>query len=174
MVVTALIVGACAGGSVGRPAHDESVTTTEAGMQLTSTAFAAEGSIPPRHTCDGDDVSPPLTVRQVPDAAVTLVLVMDDPDAPSGVWDHWIAYDIPVSENIPESVEPLGTPGKNSWGRTGYGGPCPPGGTHRYFFTMYALDTTLGLAPGVDKQGVLEAMEGHVLAEASLMGRYGR
>lgn len=167
-------VGACSADSVERPVHEASQTTTETGMQLTSSAFEHEGVIPERYTCDGADVSPPLTLSDVPSAAVTFVLVMDDPDAPGGVWDHWIAYDIPTDTAIPEAVGSLGTPGKNSWGRTDYGGPCPPSGTHRYFFSVYALDTNLGLGPGVDKAQVLDALTGHVLAEATLMGRYSR
>ena len=99
---------------------------------------------------------------------------MDDPDAPGGVWDHWIAYDIPTGTEIPEAVASLGTAGTNSWGRTGYSGPCPPSGTHRYFFAVYALDTNLGLGSGADKAQVLDALSGHVLAEATLMGRYSR
>lgn len=143
-------------------------------MRLTSSAFPHEGEIPDHFTCDGADVSPALTLQNVPDSTVTLALVMDDPDAPAGVWDHWVAYDIPVIAEIPEGVTAMGTPGENSWGRTGYGGPCPPGGTHRYFFTVYALDTDLGLDAGATKVEVLDAISGHVLAEATLMGRYGR
>ena len=162
------------GASVKRPPHDGSQTATETRMQLTSSAFEHEGVIPERYTCDGADVSPPLTLSDVPTGAVTLVLVMDDPDAPGGVWDHWIAYDIPTDDEIPEAVGTLGTPGRNSWGRTDYGGPCPPGGTHRYFFAVYALDTNLGLGPGADKTQVLAVLSGHVLAEATLMGRFSR
>jgi Raf kinase inhibitor-like YbhB/YbcL family protein len=143
-------------------------------MELTSDAFRHEARIPSKYTCDGDEVSPPLTVSGVPAGAATLALVVDDPDAPSGTWDHWVAYDIPVTDAIPEGVATLGTPGRNSWGRSGYGGPCPPSGSHRYFFTVYALDTALGLASGARKATLLEAMEGHVLAEATLLGRYSR
>jgi Raf kinase inhibitor-like YbhB/YbcL family protein len=143
-------------------------------MKLTSEAFQHQAPIPGRFTCDGDDVSPPLVISGIPDDVETLALVMDDPDAPSGTWDHWVAYDIAVVEEIPEGVAGLGTPGRNSWGRSGYGGPCPPSGTHRYYFTVYALDTRLGLEPGADKAALLESIEGHVLAEATLMGRYSR
>lgn len=143
-------------------------------MKLTSTAFEHEGVIPERYTCDGSDVSPPLTVEKAPEGAVTLALIMDDPDAPAGVWDHWIVYDIPPGTPIPEAVESLGTPGRNSWGRTDYGGPCPPSGTHRYFFSVFALETSLGLAAGADKSEVLDAISGHVLANATLMGHYSR
>jgi len=113
-------------------------------------------------------------VEDVPAGTTALALVMDDPDAPGGVWDHWIAYDIPVTQQIPEDVASLGMAGRNSWGRTGYGGPCPPGGTHRYVFTLYALDAQLGLEPGANKAALLAAISGHVLAETVLMGRYSR
>jgi hypothetical protein len=143
-------------------------------MKLNSPAFEHGETIPVRFTCDGSDASPPLQLNDIPEGAASLVLVMDDPDAPGGVWDHWVAYDVVPQEMIDEAVETLGTPGTNSWGRTGYGGPCPPSGTHRYYFTVYSLDTSLGLLPGADKAEVLEALAGHILAEATLMGRYGR
>jgi Raf kinase inhibitor-like YbhB/YbcL family protein len=143
-------------------------------MRLISSAFEPGAGIPKRFTCDGLDISPPLELQGIPDGTVSLVLVMDDPDAPGGTWDHWIAYDIPVTTEIPEGVTELGRAGRNSWGRTGYGGPCPPGGTHRYVFAVHALDTTLSLPAGAEKGRVLEAIEGHVLAEALLMGRYAR
>jgi len=111
----------------------------------------------------------PLSIR------VRLHHVVDDPDAPKDVWDHWVAYDISPEAVIPEGVSNLGTGGRNSWGRTGYGGPCPPpGGSHRYIFSVYAIDTTLGLCEGVDKGAVLNAIQGHILDEAELIGRYSR
>lgn len=143
-------------------------------MRLTSSAFEHEGVIPARYACDGPDVSPPLTIDDVPAGTASLVLTMDDPDCPGQIWDHWVAYDIPVLSEIPEGVSDLGTAGRNTWGRTGYGGPCPPRGSHRYVFTVYALDRNLGLEPGADKVTVLEAMASHTLAEARLMGRYSR
>jgi Raf kinase inhibitor-like YbhB/YbcL family protein len=143
-------------------------------MRLASSAFDADGVIPKRYTCDGLDISPPLTIEDVPVGTDSLVLTMDDPDCPGRTWDHWVAYDVPVLGEIPEGVPALGTPGRNSWGRTGYGGPCPPRGTHRYVFTVYALDRSLGLEPGADKAAVLAAFSDRVLAEASLTGRYGR
>ena len=143
-------------------------------MHLTSTAFEHEGTIPPLYTCDDGDVSPPLSLSGVPAETATLALIMDDPDAPRRTWVHWVAFDIPVVADIAEDVGSLGIGGENSWGSTGYGGPCPPGGTHRYFFRLYALDTELGLAEGATKAEVLEAMVGHMLAEATLMGRYTR
>ena len=170
----AVLVGGCAGGSSERPVHTATEPAVEVGMKLSSPAFEPGEPIPVRFTCDGSDVSPPLQLSDIPEGAVSLVLVMDDPDAPVGVWDHWVAYDVEPQERIDEAVEALGTPGTNSWGRTGYGGPCPPSGTHRYYFTAYSLDTSLGLSPGADKAEVLEALSGHVLAEATLMGRYSR
>ena len=143
-------------------------------MRLSSPAFGPGEAIPARHTCDGADVSPPLAIEDIPDGTAVLALVVDDPDAPAGTWDHWVAYDIPVAGAVPEGVPSLGTPGRNSWRRTGYGGPCPPSGTHRYYFRIYALNAPLGLPAGAGKKQVLEAMKGHVLAEATLMGRYSR
>jgi Raf kinase inhibitor-like YbhB/YbcL family protein len=143
-------------------------------MRLTSTAFEPGTDIPTRFTCDGQDVSPPLTLQDIPAGTVCLVLIMDDPDAPGGTWDHWVAYDIPPTTDIPQGVPDLGTAGLNSWGRTGYGGPCPPRGVHRYVLAVYALDTRLSLPAAVDKPSVLEAIDGHVLAEARLIGRYQR
>lgn len=143
-------------------------------MELSSPDFAHEASIPARFTCDGDDVSPGLVIAVVPADAVSLVLIMDDPDAPGGTWDHWVAYDIPPTESLPVDVGPLGTGGSNSWQRTGYGGPCPPSGTHRYVFTVLALDGELGLPEGASKADVLVAAEGHVIAESVLIGTYSR
>jgi Raf kinase inhibitor-like YbhB/YbcL family protein len=143
-------------------------------MHLASAAFEHEGFIPRRYTCAGDDASPPLALRDIPAEAVSLALIMDDPDAPAGTWDHWVAYDIPPTAAIPEAAASLGTPGTNSWGDTGYRGPCPPSGTHRYYITVYALDTHLGLEAGADKAAVRAAMAGHVLAEAGLMCRFRR
>lgn len=143
-------------------------------MKISSSSFAPGEAIPARHTCDGQDLSPPLVIEDVPPGTAVLALIMDDPDAPVGTWDHWVAYDIPAAGTVPEGVRSLGTPGRNSWRRTGYGGPCPPSGTHRYYFRAYALDRPLGLRAGAGKQQVLEAMKGHVLAEATLMGRYSR
>ncbi|MCK4357577.1 MAG: YbhB/YbcL family Raf kinase inhibitor-like protein [Candidatus Cloacimonetes bacterium] len=143
--------------------------------KIASTAFAEGEMIPRKYTCDGDDISPPLQISDVPENTKSLALIMDDPDAPVGVWDHWIVFNIPASiSQISEGEEPQGTPGKNSWGRTGYGGPCPPSGTHRYFFKLYALDTMLDLEPGASKKKVLKAMEGHILAQGELMGKYKR
>lgn len=150
-------------------------------MILTSTAFKEAGMIPPKYTCDGADVSPPLTWGSVPEQTESIALVCDDPDAPMGTFVHWVLYDVPADatelpENVPnDATLPDGAAqGTSDFGRTGYGGPCPPGGTHRYFFKIYALDKKLGLAPGARKADLIEAMEGHVLAQGQLMGKYRR
>lgn len=144
-----------------------------ANMKLTSPAFVHNGAIPSEFTCDGNDLSPPLSISDVPPNAKSLALINDDPDAPVGTWDHWVVFNIPPStKSIPEGTEPQGTAGKNSWGRTGYGGPCPPSGTHRYFFKLYALDTILNLPEGSTKKDLERAMQGHIVAQAQLMGTY--
>jgi hypothetical protein len=144
-------------------------------MKLSSPAFADGGDIPAKYTCDGDDVSPPLQIADVPDDAEALALVMDDPDAPMGTFDHWLVWNIPAdTTEIPEGTEPEGVQGKTDFGRLGYGGPCPPSGTHTYRFKLYALDEELDLAEGADKKQLSRAMEGHVMAEVMLKARYSR
>ncbi len=144
-------------------------------MELTSTAFEQGGSIPSEHTCDGQNTSPPLSIGDVPERAVTLALVMDDPDAPGGTFDHWVVWNIPAdTQHIPAGTEPEGVQGRTDFGNLGYGGPCPPSGTHRYMLKLYALDTELGLAEGSRKEDLEHAMEGHVVAEALLQGKYRR
>lgn len=144
-------------------------------LTLRSPAFPHEGLIPAKYTCDGDDVSPPLAVDGLPAGTVSLVLIADDPDAPGGTWDHWVAFNVPpTTSRIGEGEKPQGTAGKNSWGLAGYGGPCPPSGEHRYLFRLYALDTSLRIGAGAAKAAVLEAMQGHVLESSTLMGRYAR
>lgn len=145
-------------------------------LEVTSSAFSEGEAIPRKYTCDGDDVSPPLAWSGAPDGVASYALIMDDPDAPAGTWVHWVLFDLPpqttqLAENAPSSA---GVQGNSSWNRTGYGGPCPPGGEHRYFFKLYALDTTLGLDAGATKEEVLQAMEGHVAAQGQLMGTYRR
>ena len=150
-------------------------------MQLTSTAFINAQMMPEKYTCDGDDISPPLAWSDVPHNAKSLVLIMDDPDAPHGTWDHWILYNIPAT--MKDFSEKISLPkeinvGKNSWGKNAYGGACPPPNlhptTHRYFFKLYALDVTLPLENGAPKAEVEKAMKSHVIAEAELMGKYKR
>ena len=152
-------------------------------MRLTSTAFEPGGPIPARHTCDGEDIAPPLQWSDPPEGTRSFALVVDDPDAPDPrapqrVWVHWVLYDLPAdARSLPEGGTPLppGTrQGRNDWGRTGYGGPCPPIGRHRYFHKLYALDTVLGDLGEPTKAELLAAMQGHVLAEAQLIGTYER
>jgi hypothetical protein len=137
--------------------------------------------MPTRYTCDGPDVSPDLAWSGVPESAQSLALICDDPDAPMGTWVHWVLFNIPAgASGLPGEISPDATlengarHGINDFGRLGYGGPCPPGGTHRYFFKLYALDTQLDLDSGTTKAQLLEAMDGHILAEAQLMGKYSR
>ena len=150
-------------------------------FELTSPAFAHGEPIPRKYTCDGEDVSPPLHWSAPPQGAQSLALIADDPDAPVGTWVHWVLYNLPAeTRGLPEAVPPdADLPdgsrhGRNSWRRLGYGGPCPPSGTHRYFFKLYALDTALDLAPGASKKQLLRAMKGHILIQAELMGVYAR
>ncbi|MHB2149462.1 YbhB/YbcL family Raf kinase inhibitor-like protein [Calditrichota bacterium LG25] len=150
-------------------------------MKLISSAFEEGGMIPSKYTCDGQDVSPPLRWSDVPQETRSFALICDDPDAPMGTWVHWVIYNIPdTTRSLPEAIpssERLdnGTlQGKNDFKRYGYGGPCPPGGTHRYFFKLYALDTKLDLPAGATKAQLLKAMNGHIVGEAQLMGKYSR
>lgn len=142
-----------------------------AAVKIFSPEFQNNGMIPKKFTCQGADVSPPLIIEEVPKGAKSLTLIMDDPDAPMGTWDHWIVYDIPVVNEIGEGSIP-GTEGLTGWGRTGYGGPCPPSGTHRYFFKLYALDKMLDLKEGASKAEVEAAIQGHILAKTELIGLY--
>lgn len=163
------------------PNHITLKTTGGKIMELTSSSFNHEAMIPAKYTCDGLNISPPLSWRNAPANTKSFALICDDPDAPVGLWVHWVFFDIPAAVNsLPEKVSRdeeivgLGKNGKNTSGRFGYDGPCPPGGTHRYFFKLYALDTTLDLPPGLTKEDLLKAMKGHILAETQLMGRYKR
>ncbi len=150
---------------------------------LTSPAFTHGGEIPALFTCEGQDISPALAWTGVPEAARSLVLIVEDPDAPDPkapkrVWIHWVLYDLPASTSgLPQGVRPDALPpgtreGINDWKRTGYGGPCPPIGRHRYFHRLYALDTRLGDRGALTKPALLAAMKGHVIAEVELMGAY--
>ncbi len=153
----------------------------EAKMQLLSPAFEHGGLIPPKYTCDGEDISIPLVFENVPPEAKTIAIIMDDPDAPVGVFVHWVIYDIPASlPGLPEGVPPAPEleggikQGINDFGRIGYGGPCPPDGAHRYFIKAYALDVALEAQPGLTKHQLLRLMSGHVIDDAVLMGIYER
>lgn len=144
-------------------------------MELTSPAMEEGGTIPQRFSCEGRDVSPPLNWSGVPQEAKSLVLVMDDPDAPGGTFTHWVAYGIPPGKTGLAAGEPALVEGMNDFGDQGYGGPCPPAGTtHTYRFRLYALDTEPDLKPGASKEEVLEATESHVLAQAEFKAEFGR
>jgi Raf kinase inhibitor-like YbhB/YbcL family protein len=151
-------------------------------FDLTSSAFKPNTPIPKEYTCDGSDISVPLSWKNAPEATKGFALIADDPDAPRGTWVHWVVYDIPP--NVKELAAGIGhgdtivngaKQGKNDFGKVGYGGPCPPGGAaHRYYFKLYALDQMTGLKSKATKQQLLDAMKGHVLTETQLMGTYKR
>jgi Raf kinase inhibitor-like YbhB/YbcL family protein len=151
-------------------------------FELTSSAFKSGDPIPRRYTCEGEDLSPPLHWGVPPAATKSFVMIADDPDAPVGTWVHWVIYDLPLdlrglTEGVPtkDRLPDGALQGLNDFKRVGYGGPCPPPGKpHRYYFTLYALDVTLNLKPRATKAQVLDSCKGHVLAEAQLMGRFGR
>jgi len=150
-------------------------------MTITSAAFKEGHGIPVHYTCDGKDSSPPLAWSKVPAGTKSFALICDDPDAPMGTWVHWVLYNIPPDvRSLPEGVPADKTMSDGSvhgitdFRRFGYGGPCPPGGTHRYFFKLYALDSLTGLDPGASKKALEKAMKGHILSRAELMGTYAR
>jgi len=170
VLLLALGVAACSG---------ESRELDMQTLRVESAAFEHEGEMPSRLTCDGEDISPPLSWSPGPDGTRTYALIVEDPDAPGGTWVHWVAWNL-VEPRMREAVSPADVlpdgvrQGINSWGRSGYGGPCPPSGTHRYVFAVHALDTVLELSPDTDAAGLRAAMQGHVLAQGELMGRYSR
>jgi Raf kinase inhibitor-like YbhB/YbcL family protein len=141
------------------------------GLKLLSFAFSHKGHIPARYTCEGENINPAMEFENIPDSAQTLALIMEDPDAPDGTFDHWLLWNISPNEVIAEGSVP-GVSGTNSFGKTGYGGPCLQSGVHRYFFKLFALDTRLDLPAGADKQALLAAMEGHIVGSSELMGLY--
>ncbi|OGE79013.1 MAG: hypothetical protein A2751_00950 [Candidatus Doudnabacteria bacterium RIFCSPHIGHO2_01_FULL_46_14] len=146
-------------------------------MQITSSAFANNQNIPAKYTCDEENVNPPLEISDIPAEAKSLALIVDDPDAPvADGWVHWLVWNInPATKQIAEnSVPPAGVEGTTSFGKPGYGGPCPPSGAHHYFFKLYALDTTLDLPASIDKSGLEQAMENHILGQAQIIGLYSR
>ncbi|HEY3027874.1 MAG TPA: YbhB/YbcL family Raf kinase inhibitor-like protein [Pyrinomonadaceae bacterium] len=160
------------------PTTNQNQATTN--IKVTSTAFKDREAIPSQYTCDGVNISPSLEWTPTP-GAKTLAIVCDDPDAPAGTWTHWLVYNLPgatmgLIENMPaqEKVGGGGMQGTNDFGKIGYGGPCPPKGTHRYFFKVYALDSDLPLKPGATKDQLMKAMEGHVIAQGQLAGLYSR
>ncbi|NJC95663.1 MAG: YbhB/YbcL family Raf kinase inhibitor-like protein [Anaerolineales bacterium] len=150
-------------------------------LDLTSSAFTQGQPIPEKYSCRGDDVSPALTWNDPPEGTQAFALIVDDPDAPAGTWVHWVIFNIPasargLSEGIPsgESLPDGSLQGRNSSGTTGYNGPCPPSGTHRYFFKLYALDEMLGISAGANKGELEKAMVGHILARGELMGTFSK
>lgn len=157
--------------SMQQPASSRSVDYKE--LKVSSPAFEHETFIPSKYTCDGENVSPPLELSQIPIQAKSLVIIMDDPDAPSGMWVHWLVWDIPVRHLLKEKAV-HGIEGLNDFNKHGYGGPCPPSGTHRYFFKLYALDKLLQLSPNTEKSALEKAMSGHILAFGVLIGLYQR
>jgi Raf kinase inhibitor-like YbhB/YbcL family protein len=140
-------------------------------LNITSSGFGDNGPIPKKYTCDGEDVNPQLSIGEVPEGTNSLVLLVDDPDAPTGTWDHWVVWNIPPKSKIEEDTIP-GVEGMNDFGKHSYGGSCPPSGTHRYFFKIYALDTKLSLAPNSRKKDVENAMKSHIVAKGELVGLY--
>lgn len=145
-------------------------------MQITSPSFSNNGNIPAEFTCSGSDINPQLNFANIPENAKSLALIMDDPDAPNGTWIHWVVFNInPKTTVINKNSAPSGAiQGANSWGTSKYGGPCPPSGTHRYFFKLYALDNTLSLSSSASKANIESAMQGHILSQATLIGKYAK
>ena len=174
-IVTVILLSSCS-----------STTPTPEGnmsLDLKSDAFVNGQSIPAKYSCIGRNISPALTWNDPPAGTQSLALIVDDPDAPAGTWVHWVLYNIPAdSRSLPEDLPVKGKNvdptaiyfGKNSSGNIRYDGPCPPSGTHRYFFKLYALDTTLSLSPGASKDQLLNAMKGHILAQGELMGTFSK
>jgi len=174
VLTVVLLLSAC-GGDAPEP------LAQGAAVPLESSAFANGEAIPVRYTCDGEDLSPPLAWGEPPVGTLSLALIVDDPDAPIGTWVHWVLFNLPADtrslpEGLPAEAEvAAGLQGINGWKEVGYGGPCPPkGSTHRYFFQLYALDTALNLEAGASKAEVEKAMDGHILGQGQLVGRYGR
>ncbi len=160
------------------PPEEETPPMEESDFRLTSSAFLQGDPIPASYSCDGDNTSPRLTWTNPPGSTRSFALIFDDPDAPGGTWVHWVLFNLPAeTRSLPEAVGPdptLAIHGSNSWGSIGYGGPCPPGGEHRYFFKLFALDSVLDLGVGATKEQVLDAMQTHIVAEVELMGTYSR
>ena len=146
---------------------------TNNSLSVSSPAFDNNGYIPAKYTCQGDDVNPPIAIGNIPDGTLSLALILDDPDAPSGTFVHWVTWNIPVEFLIGEHSSP-GTEGENGAKKSGYYGPCPPSGTHHYHFKVYALDTELDLKKGSDKAALEKAMQGHILSQGEMIGLYSK
>jgi Raf kinase inhibitor-like YbhB/YbcL family protein len=167
--------------SDGPPNKNEPLEAKKMDIKITSSAFEEGGLIPPKYTCDGADISPPLQWDAVPEGTKSIALISDDPDAPMGTWVHWVLFNLPAeTKELAENIPPDSTlangamQGTTDFGRIGYGGPCPPSGTHRYFFKIYALDTEIDLPAGANKAQLLKDMEGHILGQGQLIGKYKR
>jgi Raf kinase inhibitor-like YbhB/YbcL family protein len=166
------------------PATDETqITEATMSLEVTSDAFTNGQSIPAKYSCIGKNISPALAWNEPPAGTQSFALIVDDPDAPMGTWVHWVLFNIPadarnLQEDLPitgKNVDPNAIHvGKNSAGKTGYDGPCPPSGTHRYYFKLYALDTAINLLPGATKDQVLNEMDGHILAQGEIMGTFSK
>ena len=178
VALSALLLAGCSAAAAQTPTPGARQT----GLTLTAPAFSQGAPIPKKYSCQGEDTSPALDWSGAPQGTKTFALILDDPDAPSGTFVHWVIYNLPASlSGLPEGASTAKVPaanlpqgaaqGKSGFGRAGYGGPCPPSGTHRYFFHLYALDTTL-TGTGMDKSALLKAMTGHILAQTELMGTY--
>lgn len=168
-----------ASGCRGLPNEEQSILeegVADMSIQLTSRAFAEGEAIPNKYTCDGENLSPPLSWSGIPEGTQSLALVVNDPDAPRGDWVHWVLVDLPPDlADLPEGAQGAGVEGVNDFNKRGYGGPCPPrGSNHRYIFKLYALDRALNLQAGMTRGEAEKAMQGHILAQGQLMGRYGR
>jgi len=186
LILLSMFLSACASSasSTSEPATPEPIATEETmSLQLTSDAFANGQSIPAKYSCVGKNISPALAWNDPPAGTQSFALIMDDPDAPFGTWVHWVLYNIKpdmrgLQEDLPitgKNVDPDAIyVGKNSAGNIGYDGPCPPSGTHRYFFKLYALDTLISLLPGASEEQILKEMDGHILAQAELMGTFSK
>ena len=182
-VLVVMLVACDSGTESATPRSAPATAQSGAGqaITITSTAFADGQSIPQQYSCDGRSISPPLQWGEPPAGTQSFALIVEDPDAPGGVYTHWLLYDLPAAtrslpENVPaaESLDGGGTQGRNSGGKIGYSGPCPPSGTHHYIFKLYALDTKVGLAAGADKAQLEQAMDRHVLATGELVGTYSK
>lgn len=171
MRVLIVALGVLIGSAVLVSAQEDKEGGTD--MNISSPSFRHNQAIPAKFTCKGDDINPALEIENIPEGTKSLVFIIDDPDALSGTWVHWVVFDIPVVNRIEENSIP-GTQGMNDSGRGSYGGPCPPRGTHRYFFKLYALDSMLNLAEGADMKIVEKAMQGHILAQTEMIGLFGR
>lgn len=182
LLVFSLALSWLLGGAGAMVSHAEETKEGSEPMQIQSSAFNDGDTIPKKHTCEGEDVSPQLSWSPAPEGTKSLALICDDPDAPVGTWVHWVLFGLAADttelpEGVPDGEEVLGGAkhGRNDFGNLGYGGPCPPPGpAHRYFFKLYAVDIEPSLSAGASKAEVMAVIEGHILAEGRLMGRYGR